>query len=84
LCFYIHPSFGPKITFQSYSYTFSSKFDDFIYLFIRNGKKFGIRRGLRALGDCEFPMPSNIAGIVGTCRELSVDVVETVPPQKKI
>jgi len=40
-----------------------------------------IRRGLKALGDHEFPMPSNmIAGIARIHRELSVDVVEIVPP----
>jgi len=38
LYFYIHPSFGPKYTFQSYSYTFSSKFGDFIDIFNRNVK----------------------------------------------
>jgi len=37
LYFYIHPSFGPKNTFQSYSYIFSSKFGDFIHIF--NGKR---------------------------------------------
>jgi len=37
LHFYIHPSFEPKNTFSSYSFTFSSKFD-FIYIFYRNGK----------------------------------------------
>jgi len=43
-----------------------------------------IRRGLRALGDYEFPMSSNTAGIAGTHRELVADVVETVPPWKKL
>jgi len=38
LYFYIHPSSGPKCTFQSYLYTFSSKFDDFIRIFNKNGK----------------------------------------------
>jgi len=38
---------------------------------------------LRALGDCEFPMPSNTIGIARMCRELSGDVVEIVPPRKK-
>jgi len=43
-----------------------------------------IRRGLRALGDHEFLMPSNIAGIVGKHRELSANVVKIVPPWEKI
>jgi len=42
-----------------------------------------IRRGLRALGDREFPMPSNTAVRASSCKELAVDVVETMPPQKK-
>jgi len=37
LHFYIHPSFGQKNTFSSHSYTFSSKSDDFVYNFYRNG-----------------------------------------------
>jgi len=41
-----------------------------------------IRRGLRALGDRKFPMSSNTAGIARTCREFSVDVVETMPSWK--
>jgi len=39
---------------------------------------------LRALGDHEFPMPSNIAGIARTRTEPFVDVAKTVPPRKKI
>jgi len=39
---------------------------------------------LRALGDREFPMPSNTTGIAGMHKELSIDVVEIVPPQEKI
>jgi len=39
LYFYIHPYFGPKKTFQSYSYTFSSKFGDFMHIFNTNEKK---------------------------------------------
>jgi len=42
-----------------------------------------IRRGLRALGDLKFPMPSNTVGIARMRRELFVDVVETMPPRKK-
>jgi len=38
LYFYVHPSFGPKNTFQLYSFTFSSKFGDFIHILNRNGK----------------------------------------------
>jgi len=38
---------------------------------------------LRAFGDYKFSMPSNTAGIVGTHKELSIDVVETVLPQEK-
>jgi len=45
---------------------------------------YSIRRGLRALGDREFPMPSNIIGIAKTRRELIADVVDIVPPWKKI
>jgi len=42
-----------------------------------------IRRGLRALGDRKFPMPSNTTRIARTHKELSADVVETVPPWEK-
>jgi len=42
-----------------------------------------IRRDLRALGYREFPMPSNTAGIAKTCRKFFVDVVKTMPLQKK-
>jgi len=46
-------------------------------------EKFFIRRGLRALEDREFPLPSNTVGIVGMCKELFADVAEIVPPLKK-
>jgi len=36
--FFIHPSFGPKNTFQSNSYTFSFKFGNFIHIFNRKEK----------------------------------------------
>jgi len=45
--------------------------------------KMPIRRGLRALGDCEFPMPFDTVVPEGTHRELAADVVKTEPPQKK-
>jgi len=38
------------------------------------------KRSLRALGDYEFTMPFDTAGIARMHRELSVDVVETMPP----
>jgi len=43
-----------------------------------------IKRGLRALGDCKFLMPSNTVGIAGMRKELSIEVVKTMPPRKKI
>jgi len=36
--FFIDPSFGPKNIFQSNSYTFSSKFGNFIHILNRNEK----------------------------------------------
>jgi len=39
-----------------------------------------IKRGLRALEDREFLMPSNTIGIARTHKELSVEMVKTVPP----
>jgi len=39
LHFYIHPSFEPKNTFLSYSYTFSSKSGDFIYIFFYKNRR---------------------------------------------
>jgi len=43
-----------------------------------------IKRGLRALEACEFPMPSNTVVPIGMGRELTTEVAETVPPQKEI
>jgi len=44
---------------------------------------FSIKRGLRALEAYKFPMPSNTTIAAGTRKELTIEVVETVPPQKK-
>jgi len=46
-------------------------------------EKLHIRRGLRALGDCKFPMPSNIVVLARTHRELATNVVGTMLPRKK-
>jgi len=49
----------------------------------RSSMAFDIRRGLRALGDSEFLMPSNTIGVAKTRREFSVDLVQNMFLTKK-
>jgi len=61
------------------------KISNFEFMFAIRSSKLtrNIRRGLRALRDYEFSMPSNTIGIARMRRELSTDVAETVLPQKE-